>query len=296
MARSMTGFAARSGVEGPLSWSWDIRAVNGRGLDLRMRMPDGIAGLEAMARSALAARIARGSVTLSLRLAREGAVRELDRAALDQALDLFSAVAEAARARGVELAPARIGDVVSQKGVLETRENAQDAGDETLRGRLLDELSLLLDAFDAMRGAEGAATAATLGEILHAIEGEIDCAAAAAEAREAKAPGTLRAQLDKVMSGTDAVDAARLAQEVALIAVRADVAEEIARLRAHLDAARDLLAAEGPVGRKLDFLTQELNREANTLCSKSGDLDLTRAGLEMKALIDRMREQVQNLE
>ncbi|WP_273522147.1 YicC/YloC family endoribonuclease [Rhodosalinus sediminis] len=295
MIRSMTGIATGRGAAEGHGWSWELRAVNARGLDLRMRLPEGVPGLEAALRARLGAALARGSVTLSLRLAPDGAAAgpAIDATRLDAALGAVAEVEARAAAAGVALAPVRATDLLSMGGVLS--DAAPEAAPEALRAALLADFEPVLAAFLESREAEGRALAPALRREIDTIERLTDAAAAAAGDREAAAAEALRAALDRVRAAVE-VDEDRLAQELALIAVKADVAEELDRLAAHVAQARALLDEGGAVGRRLDFLTQEFNREANTLCSKSGDTALTRIGLEMKAAVDRMREQVQNVE
>ncbi|MCR8726340.1 YicC/YloC family endoribonuclease [Frigidibacter sp. ROC022] len=292
----MTGFAgARGAIEG-WDWVWDLRAVNGRGLDLRLRLPDWVEGLEAGVRRALQGRIARGSVTLSLRLTRRAGVAtaRLDPEALAAAVAALAEVEAAAEAAGVTLQHSTGAEVLALRGVMEA--GGDDAAPPELVKALLDDLPGLLDAFQAMRRTEGAALARVLTAQLDQIAALTAEAAGLAEARRDEVAETLRTNLARVLDNSSGADPDRVAQELALLAVKADVTEEIDRLTAHVAAARALLSAPGPVGRKLDFLTQEFLREANTLCSKSGSAPLTRVGLDLKAVIDQMREQVQNVE
>ncbi len=288
----MTGFAARIDEVAGITCAWEIRGVNARGLDIRLRLPEGIEGLEAAVRAALAGRFARGNVSLSLRLGRGmgDAAARLDPAALDTALDALAEVrAEAAR-RGLALGPASAAEVLALRGVMvaEAPEAALDAA------ALTPGLAVLLDAFAEMRAREGAALAAVLVAQIDAIAALVGDIRALLPARAADAEAAFRAALARVAEA--AAEPQRVAQELALLAVKGDVTEELDRLEAHVAAARALLAEEGPIGRKLDFLAQEFNREANTLCSKSNHAGLTRLGLDLKAVIEQMREQVQNVE
>ncbi len=295
MTTSMTGFAAARGQGAGASWQWDLRGVNGKGLDLRLRVPEWIDGLEAAIRAELAKAIARGNVSLTLRASRDvdgDAAMHLNAAALDAALRALADVETAAMVAGVTLAQPSSADVLSVRGVLET--GAAEADPAPLRAAILAGLPALIAAFQDMRRAEGA----TLGSV---ITGQIDQIAElttnAASAAEARRPAVQAALQDAIARVTqETVDPARLAQELALLAVKADVTEELDRLTAHITAARALLAEAGPVGRKFDFLMQEFMREANTLCSKSADIALTRIGLDLKTVIDQLREQVQNVE
>jgi uncharacterized protein (TIGR00255 family) len=288
---SMTGYATAEGASAGLRWSWEIRGVNARGLDLRLRVPDGLGALEAPLRKLLGERLARGSVSLNLRIVRaeEGGAGGLDRAALEATLAALAQVRAMAEAQGMALADPSPVEILSLRG------GEAASPDLPSPEALMAEAEGLVAAFAEMRHAEGRALAEVLSAQLDRIGALVEDAAAAAEARTATQAETFRANLRKVLEAVD-VDEGRLAQELALLAVKADVTEELDRLRAHVGAARTLLSVGGPVGRKLDFLMQEFNREANTLCSKSGDAALTAIGLDLKLAIDQTREQVQNVE
>ena len=295
MTRSMTGYAEARGEGAGHEWRWELRSVNGRGLDLRLRLPDWVEGLEPAVRSAVGGAASRGSLTLSLRIApadRE-ASRALDDAALAGAAAMLIEVERTAREMDLALAPPTAAQVLGIPGVVrDARRETDSAG---LREALLADLRPVLGQWDAARAAEGARLAEVLAGQLEEIAALVGEARAAARDREPEQAEALRRAIARVL-GEASVDPDRLAQELALIAVRTDVAEEVDRLDAHVAAARDLLAADGPVGRRLDFLAQEFAREANTICSKAQSGGLTRIGLDLKAVIDRMREQVQNLE
>ena len=296
MIRSMTGFASATGARAPFSWAWDLRSVNGRGLDLRLRVPDWIEGLEAGLRQMIPREVNRGAVTLSLRLSRDegGATLAVNDRALAAMLDALGRIDAAAQARGLTLAQPSAADILALRGVLDdTRPEDEGAA---LTPILLAEAQALLADFQAMRAAEGAALAQVLTTQTDEIARLTDEAAALAEARRGAAAEALRAAIVRVTDATEAVDPQRLAQELALLAVKSDVTEELDRLRAHVAAARALLRETGAVGRKFDFLMQEFNREANTLCSKAQSSALTQVGLQLKVVIDQMREQVQNIE
>ncbi|WP_246003714.1 YicC/YloC family endoribonuclease [Histidinibacterium lentulum] len=294
MTLSMTAFASRRGTHEDRSWAWDLRGVNARGLDLRLRVPDSVPGLEAAARAAISARLARGAVTLSLKLGRDGgaASLSLDATQLDRVLGALHRIEERAAATGHALAPATAADILATRGVIATKEAEDDA---ELLPALMADLETLLDEFVTMRASEGAALERLIEGQLSEIARLVDAAAEAAEARRDEARTALREALARVMAEVEA-DEARVAQELALLAVKQDVTEEIDRLRTHVAAARALLAEGKPVGRRLDFLAQEFNREANTLCSKAQSKALTALGLELKAAIEQMREQIQNVE
>ncbi len=292
----MTGYASLKGEGLGHSWTWDLRSVNAKGLDLRLRVPDWIEGLEPAVRGALSKGLVRGSVNLSLRVQRddEQGALAVNAAQLDAVLAALQAVEDRAMEQGVTLAPSKASDLIAQRGVME--QAAEEADSKALLTALSGQLPDLLASFKEMRASEGAALESVLNEQLAQVAALTEQAAEVAEARREESAQTLRNNLARVLENADGIDEARVAQELALLAVKADVMEELDRLRAHVDAARALIAKGSPVGRKLDFLMQEFNREANTLCSKAQSVDLTRIGLDLKAVIDQMREQVQNVE
>jgi uncharacterized protein (TIGR00255 family) len=297
MIVSMTGFAVRKGQGAGAAWQWEVRSVNGKGLDLRLRLPEWIDGLEPLVRAELARRVQRGNVSLTLKLVRDTGADALrvNRAVLASVLSGLAEVTEAAAMRGLVLDAPSAAEVLGLRGVLD-QAVADEDDTAPLRSALMTDLLPLLDAFAAARSAEGAALAGILAAQIDLIAAlTADAAAEAALRREAMGQ-SLRDAVTRVLANAAAVDETRLAQELALIAVKADVTEEIDRLTAHVEAARALLADAGPVGRRFDFLTQEFNREANTLCSKAQSIALTRIGLDLKTVIDQMREQVQNVE
>ncbi|WP_430463916.1 YicC/YloC family endoribonuclease [Tabrizicola sp.] len=299
MTVSMTGFAARRGQGAGHTWAWDIRSVNGKGLDLRLRVPDWIDGLELALRGEIAKAMGRGNVSLSLKVARDGmadgaeALR-VNGPALNAVLRAMAEVEQAAMDTNLTLAPANAADVLAVRGVLDT--SAAEVDSAPLRAAILADLPALLAEFSAMRAAEGAVLARVIAAQLDTLARLTAEAATEAEARRAASGAALREALLRVLETLDGLDETRLAQELALLAVKNDVTEELDRLAAHIDAARALLADPGPVGRKFDFLMQEFMREANTLCSKAQSMALTRIGLDLKTVIDQMREQVQNVE
>ncbi len=296
MIRSMTGFASAKGELAPHSWSWELRSVNGKGLDIRLRVPDWLTGLETFLRGELSKSLKRGNVTLNLRLSRDESATELklNEQALHVALDALVRTEELAAARGVPLGPSKASDLLALRGMMETGGDSDEAG--PLVAQLKSEFTGLLEDFLKMREAEGSALAEILEGQLATVAELTERAGQLALQRKDALADTLRANLSKVLDNSDGADPDRVAQELALIAVKADVTEEIDRLTAHVAAAQDLLKQKPPVGRKMDFLMQEFNREANTLCSKSQNAELTAIGLELKAVIDQMREQVQNVE
>jgi uncharacterized protein (TIGR00255 family) len=299
MVVSMTGFAARKGAGAGFDWVWDLRSVNGKGLDLRFRLPDWVEGLEPLVRNALAATAIRGNVSLSLKVSRDmqadatGAMR-LNRPALTAALRALAEIEDCAMSQGLTLAQPNAADVLALRGIVEAGSSDEDTG--PLRSALMTDLAGLLAEFTASRQAEGQALATILTAQVDRIAALTADAASQMAAYPDHVSDTLRAGLARLLDASEGLDEVRIAQELALLAVKTDVQEELDRLAAHAQAARDLLATPGPVGRKFDFLTQEFMREANTLCSKSPTLAMIRIGLDLKTVIDQMREQVQNVE
>jgi uncharacterized protein (TIGR00255 family) len=291
----MTGFADARGTHGPLRWRWEAKSVNGRGLDIRFRTPLGYEGLEAGARMLAAERFKRGSLQVVLTAAAEegGRAFRVDAAALADAVRIAKRVADE-----TGLAPARVDGILGLKGVVVQDESAV-LDDEARMARDAALLESLADAFDLLARAR-AAEGAKLEAILLKQIGETERLTAEASALAARQPVILRermmAQLKELLAPGTAVPEERIAQEIAMLAARADLREELDRLSAHCQEARALIAGKEAAGRKLDFLAQEFNREANTLCSKSSDIQLTHVGLALKAVIDQFREQVQNVE
>lgn len=287
----MTGFgrADRSGDFGRIEV--EARSVNGKGLDVRLRLAPGLDAVETALREMIKARFSRGSVNVAVSYAApEGAAGVV----IDE--DRLKAYAEAARRLSDTglVHPASAGELMGLKGVIAADEFESLVEPEVLAAAALEAAGEALGGLQAAREAEGAAIADMLEDHLAEIETLREEAAASAAALPAAIRDRVKAKFDELLPG--GLDPDRLAQEAAAIAMKADVREELDRLKAHIDTARGLLAGGSPCGRKLDFLSQEFNREANTLCSKAADPALTRAGLAMKAAVDRLREQVQNVE
>lgn len=289
---SMTGYARSSGQAGAASWHWELKSVNAKGLELRLRLPAGLDALDAPLRARLGARLRRGTVHVGLTLQRprpEQAIR-IDEARLAALVDSVSRIP-----LPPGLAPATLDGLLALPGVVEISEG-EEAGAEALAPALLQGLDTALESLCAMRAGEGAALLAVLSERLAAI-GRLT---AAAEAAPGRAPEAVRDRLARrvaeLSGAVPALDPVRLHQEAVLLAAKADVREELDRLAMHRAAAAALLAEGGAVGRRLDFLAQELGREAATLCAKSNDADLTAIGLALRTEIEQFREQVQNLE
>ncbi len=288
---SMTGFARAAGASGSVQWLWEIRTVNGRGLEIRVRVPNGFEAAGESARSALSKALARGQCQLTLTLTRPEAAA---RVRIDEALlaDLAAAAARVPRPAGI--GPATLDGLLALRGVIEV-ETQTEADPEALNRDLAGGVERLVADLVAARREEGARLQAIVAD----QRAEIARLTEAAEACPARRPEAVRARLAEAVAalvGAGGLDPDRLHQEAVLIAAKADVREELDRLRAHLAAADELLAQGGAIGRRLDFLAQELGREANTLCAKAGDITLSRIGLDLKAVVEQFREQVQNVE
>jgi uncharacterized protein (TIGR00255 family) len=290
----MTGFARGTGQDGSVAWAWEAKSVNGRGLDIRCRLPAGMDAVEPEIRRIAGELFARGSLSVSLQIdGRQGQTRlSVNREALDQILDVCRELRQE-----VDAAPPSLEALLAIRGVVELADEEEAPEARSQRDALIvGDLRETLDALLASRRDEGARIATVLADQLDEIAGLAEQAAENA----ALQPEALRARLTErvgaLIDATPALPEERLAQEVALLLVKSDGREEVDRLRAHVAAARELIEAGGAVGRRLDFLCQEFNREANTLCSKATDVELTRIGLDLKVVIDQLREQVQNLE
>jgi uncharacterized protein (TIGR00255 family) len=292
--KSMTGFARTDGVHGDTSWFWEIRSVNGRSLDLRLRLPSGLERLEAPVRAHCQDRLARGNVNVTLGVKREGGQMEirLNETALAQAL------AVAKRAKAVtDLKPARLDTLLGMRGVVETAEPQESEEEQAaLTHALLAGLAAALDHLVAARAAEGARLQEVIEKQLASIEALVSQATAAMARQPEQLAARLKEQIARLDEAGATLDPERLHQEALLLAAKADIQEELDRLRAHVSATNELIASGQPAGRKLEFLAQEFNREANTTCSKASDIELSRIGLDLKSVIDQLREQVANIE
>jgi uncharacterized protein (TIGR00255 family) len=290
----MTGFSRAEGHDEGVAWAWEIKSVNSKSLDLRFRLPPGFDALELPLRAAIAQRLKRGAVSVTLALTRSagtGGLR-INRDVLAQVAALAQELVEQGRA-----APARADGLLALRGVLESGDDTEDDSRRAQRdAELLATWGQALDQLLAMRLAEGGrlipALQSRLAEIAQLVASAEDNAAAQPEALKAR----LRDMVATLLEASSALSPERLAQEAALLVSKADIREELDRLSAHIIAAQELLAEGGAIGRRFDFLCQEFNREANTLCSKSADVALTRVGLGLKAAVEQLREQVQNLE
>jgi uncharacterized protein (TIGR00255 family) len=290
----MTGFARCQGACGSYAWAWEIKSVNGKGFDLRLRLPSGWDAIEAPVRARAAETLARGSIQANLTLDRTGAMpaARVNMAVLDAVLAAARQVASR-----IETAPPSLDGLLALKGVMEIGE--AEEGEDERRNAEAAAIAGFADAIAAlaeMRRHEGAA----LGRVLTVRLGEIAALAHRAESAPGRRPEAIRARLAEqvatLLAQSERFDADRLHQEAILIATKADIREELDRLAAHVAQAQLLIGQGGPIGRRLDFLAQELNREANTLCAKANDVELTNIGLELKAAVEQFREQVQNVE
>lgn len=292
--KSMTGFARADGMHGDTSWHWEARSVNGRNLDLRLRLPSGFDGLEIRARSLAQEKLSRGNCTISLWLKRESGQTEirLNEAALRQA----QAVAE--RAQDVTgLKRPRLDTLLGMRGVVETVEGEEsEEAQAALSHALIASLAAALDELVRARAGEGERLQAVIEKQLAAIGGLVERAAGASARQPEAIAMRLGEQIARLTEQGSVLDPERLHQEALLLAAKADIQEELDRLRAHVAAANELIDSDQPVGRKFEFLAQEFNREANTICSKAADIEISRTGLELKTVIDQLREQVQNIE
>ena len=290
----MTGFAREAGTSGAHQWAWELRSVNGRNLEVRVRVPGGFDGIGDELRRQITGALARGQCQLNLTLSR---AETAPRISINR--DALAALVEAVGAISLPLSvsPASLDGLLAVRGIVEVQEEAGGADSEAALHRDLREAGTRLVAgLRTARLAEGSALSGVIAGQL----GEIDALVAAAVESPGRAPEAVRArlaaQVAALLGSSDRLDPARLHGEAALIAARADIQEEIDRLRGHVAAARELLASGGAVGRRLDFLAQEFGREANTLCAKAGDVALSRIGLDLKAVVDQFREQVANVE
>lgn len=292
--QSMTGFSRVEGTSGRTRWAWELRSVNGKGLDLRLRLPPGLEALEADVRRLSGEAFSRGNLQIGLATSVSEAQVEavVNQGALAAVLALRDQLAGT-----IDPAPLKLDTLLSVRGIVDFREAEESeteraTRDADIRTGLAEAIRRLTD----MRCKEGAA----LAEVLLGQVARIETLTATVEADPSRSVSAiaerLSAQVAMLMQGTTALDRDRLYQEAALLATKADLREEIDRLKAHVRAARELIAEGGPIGRKLDFLAQEFNRESNTICSKSNAAAVTAAGIELKVVIDQFREQVQNLE
>ena len=290
----MTGFARVEGQIDGFAWVWELKSVNGKALDLRFRFPAGYDALEAPCKALLGDRIKRGSINIVLTIteAARAAQLQINEIVLGQVIVLLKSLEGA-----IDAAPPRLDGLLGMRGVMELVDDQPDPAARELRlAALTASFGQAADALLAARDGEGERIGRVLGTRLDEISGFVSDAERSAAAQPDAIRVRFKQQIADLLDGASPVSEDRLAQELALILARADVREELDRLTAHIQGARELLAEGLGVGRRFDFLCQEFNREANTVCSKSADLGLTRTGLGLKAAIEQLREHVQNIE
>jgi uncharacterized protein (TIGR00255 family) len=291
---SMTGFARGHGVTGSYAWSWELKTVNAKGLDLRLRLPPGWDAIEVPARTRATEKLSRGTAYANLTVERKGVAPAVK---VNEPV-LAAVLATLKGLRGVvDASPPTLDGILSLKGVIEvTEEDEREEDRRTAEAAILAGFDKALADLVAMRCEEGA----TLSRLLTAQLDEIAALAARAEAAPGRKPEAIKVRLAEqvatLLAASARFDSDRLHQEAIMLASKADIREELDRLASHVEQARKLIAGGGAVGRRLDFLAQELNRESNTLTAKANDVDLTNIGLELKSAIEQFREQVQNLE
>ena len=291
---SMTGFARSHGASGPYTFEWELKSVNAKGLDLRLRLPPGWDELEAFAKKRAGEVLSRGTIYVNFNVKRANALSTVR--VNEDVLDSIVRVASALAGKIDAVAPS-VDGLLAIKGVLEVVEPENDeAEDKAAKDAASAAFDSALTHLVEMRRQEGTA----LGQILLQRMDEIERLAKKAEAAPGRKPDAIKARLAEqiatLLETSDRFDPDRLNQEALLIAAKADIREELDRIASHVAQARDMIAKGGSVGRRLDFLAQEFNREVNTCCSKSNDIELTNTGLEMKNVVEQFREQVQNLE
>ncbi len=290
---SMTGFARTTVDVSGCSWIWEAKSVNARGLDVRIRLPQGFDIYENKARIAVGKKFKRGSISLSLSLYR-GDRKETLR--INQ--ELLQHVLEVQKSLKGKVSDdlPRLDALLQLRGLIEVTDGFEPEAEELWSSELDRSLDLVLDSLMESRQQEGERLSLFVSRLINNIEEVCKNASNLEATQPIEIKTKLAAQVEALLSDVQSIPDERIAHEVTLLTIKADVREELDRLTAHVEAARDLLVVKGPIGRKLDFLCQEFNRESNTLCSKSSDLKLTNMGLELKTLVDQMREQVSNIE
>jgi uncharacterized protein (TIGR00255 family) len=291
---SMTGFARSHGASGPYTFEWELKSVNAKGFDLRLRLPPGWDEIEAHAKKRAGEVLARGTVYANFNVKRANALSSVR---INE--DVLSAVLKVAQqlAGKIDAVAPSVDGLLSLKGVIEVVEPESDEEeDKAAKAAAVASFDEALTNLVAMRKREGTA----LGQVLSQRVDEIEALARKAEVAPGRKPEAVRARLAEqvaaLLDTSDRFDADRLTQEALLIAAKADIREELDRIASHISQTREMIRKGGPIGRRLDFLAQEFHREVNTCCSKSNDIELTNTGLEMKNVVEQFREQVQNLE
>jgi uncharacterized protein (TIGR00255 family) len=292
---SMTGFARASGQDEKFSWHWEAKSVNGKGLDLRCRLPQGMEGLEPQVRKRVSDLFSRGNFSLHLAThdTGSGSQFQINRTFLDELIETAREIKKA----NDNIEPIRLESLLSVKGVIDVAPDIEDEAEiEARQKAILNDLNSTLTGLAEVRADEGRKIKEVLTGLLEKIGDLSQQAESTAEMQPDRIKAKLADQVSELLSALPALPEERLAQEAAVLMTKADVREELDRLTAHREAAEQLLTDGGVIGRRLDFLCQELNREANTLCSKAAEIELSNIGLELKATIEQLREQVQNIE
>ncbi|MDA8637351.1 YicC family protein [Rhodospirillales bacterium] len=292
---SMTGFARTAGTHEEWTWSWELKSVNAKGLDVRTRLPMGFDGLEVATRGNLSKMFKRGSITAALTLQQSGGATryQINRQHLDALIIEGKKIAR----ENPDFTPVTTDGLLSLRGVIEVEDDdAADQEPASLEKLLIESLNEAVVTLADTRVEEGARLAVVLTEFIDTLASLLDQVAKSAELQPDIIRERLKAQIADIVSDFDTLDPTRLEQEAAIIMTKADIREELDRFAAHIASVREMMAEGGAIGRRLDFLCQELNREANTICSKAHDTSVTRIGLDMKATVEQFREQVQNIE
>ena len=291
----MTGFARTAGTHEEWTWSWELKSVNAKGLDVRTRLPMGFDGLEVATRGNLSKMFKRGSITAALTLQQSGGATryQINRQHLDALIIEGKKIAR----ENPDFTPVTTDGLLSLRGVIEVEDDdAADQEPASLEKLLIESLNEAVVTLADTRVEEGARLAVVLTEFIDTLASLLDQVAKSAELQPDIIRERLKAQIADIVSDFDTLDPTRLEQEAAIIMTKADIREELDRFAAHIASVREMMDEGGAIGRRLDFLCQELNREANTICSKAHDTSVTRIGLDMKATVEQFREQVQNIE
>lgn len=291
---SMTGYASKNGVSHHIGWLWELRSVNGKGLDMRLRLPTGYEALEPSCRKICATYFARGHMQITLSVTEQHSTNEM--VVDDKVLAQITKIADELAAGG-SWQPASVDGLLGLKGVLveQKMEISPDIKQE-IKSAIMDGFEAALSDLKTTREAEGQALADILLDQIHAIDGLVKTLRDDPSRSKQAILSKLRKQVSELIESAPQLDETRLYQEAALLATKADLQEEIDRLIAHIASVKQIVSEGGPIGRRLDFIAQEFNRESNTVCSKSNATSVTQIGLDLKILIDQFREQIQNVE
>jgi uncharacterized protein (TIGR00255 family) len=291
---SMTGFARVHGQSGSSSWAWELKSVNAKGFDVRLRLPPGFDGLEAEVRRLLGTRIARGTIQIALELTRQNAVPDI-RINTPLIVQLAKQLNEASRASGLQMVS--MDTLIGLRGVVEMVDDAENEDMRVALGKeIVETFETALNGLCLSRKNEGLALFGVLLDRVNQMSAQVNAAEYLPSRKAESVRKRLETQIADLLDVSVGLDPQRLHQEAMILALKADIREELDRLVAHCFQARELLQQGGAVGRRLDFLSQELSREANTLCAKSNDVALTAIGINLKTLVEQFREQVQNVE